>query len=243
MDYWTQADLDHLYQLFESPQMRSELLRYIEAPDHVPNSDHVKALIARSEFRSDRQRYSTTFEWYVGELLIRKFMAFSSSFGVSVNNVYRNSDGGASGDYDVLSVLGDMNLLYVECKTGKCSLSSIRNTVERSIALHSVACVILLEAGITKAKLVQQLRSQIHPRLGKVATLATITTRGLPESEIFEWCDCFFMSANDAGGNVENRLRTVMRILAAYRSAIFEEIRPQPHEYRVMGYDYSEDSL
>ncbi len=45
-------------------------------------------LVRKPEFRRDRQLYSTTFEWFVAELLIRKFMAFSSSFGVSVEESF-----------------------------------------------------------------------------------------------------------------------------------------------------------
>ncbi len=107
-DFWTQADLDQMFQIFESPPMRSDLFRAISDPTHVPSCGIVNDLVCKSEFRRDRQRYSSTFEWFVGELLIRRFMAFSSSFGVSVAGICRNSDGGTSGDYDVLSVLGNL---------------------------------------------------------------------------------------------------------------------------------------
>jgi hypothetical protein len=242
-NYWTVQDLDQMFSVFENSQTRADLLMTVSDTAHVPASAAVRDLASRGEFCRDRQRYSSTFEWFVGELLIRKFQAFSSSFGVTVNNVIRNSDGGAAGDFDVLSVLGDMSLLYLECKTGKCHLSSILRTIERGIALHSVASVILLDAGLQKATLLQQLRGQSHPRFGNAARLATIQTRGLEDSQIFEWCDCFFVSPTSANGDVENQLRTVMRILAAYRSSIFEEIRPRPQEYGVMGYDYWEDQL
>lgn len=241
-DYWTHQDLEQIFAIFENPQSKSDVLRAVSDPYHVPIFENVRSLAAMPEFRKDRQRYSSTFEWFIGELLIRKFQAFSSSFGVSVADITRGSDGGTSGDYDVLSVLGDMSLLYLECKTGRCHQSSILNSIERSIALHSIACVILLDSGVSKAMLVQQLRGQRHPRFGTTPRLATITIKGLPESTIYEWSGCFFLS-NDAAASVENRLRTVMRILAAYRSSIFEEIRPEVHEYGLMGYDYTEDVL
>jgi hypothetical protein len=235
--------LDQMFSIFENSESRADLLMTVSDTAHIPTSIAVRDLAARDEFVRDRQRYSSTFEWFVGELLIRKFQAFSSSFGVTVSNVLRNSDGGVSGDFDVLSVLGDMSLLYLECKTGKCHLSSIRRTIERGIALHSVASVILLDAGLSKATLLQQLRGQSHPRFGNLATLATIMTRGLEDSTIYEWGDCFFVSPISASGDVENQLRTVMRILAAHRSSILGEMRPLPREYNVMGYDYSEDEL
>ena len=241
-DHWSHQDLEQMFAIFENPGSKSDLLRAVLEPNHIPAFDNVRSLIATPEFRRDRQRFSSTFEWFIGELLIRKFQAFSSSFGVNVADITRGSDGGTSGDYDVLSVLGDMSLLYLECKTGRCHRSSILNSIERSISLHSVACVILLDAGVSKALLLQQLRGQRHPRFGTTPRLATIAIKGLADSTIYEWSGCFFLS-NDATTRIENRLRTVMRILAAYRSSIFEEIRPNANEYGLMGYDYAEDAL
>lgn len=102
--------------------------------------------------------------------------------------------------------------------------------------------MILLEGGVSQALLVQQLRGQTHPRFGMVPGLGRIATRGVPESDIYEWSGCFFISG-DTSGNIEIRLRTVMRILAAYRSSVFEAIRPRPEEYRLLGYEYSENAL
>jgi hypothetical protein len=34
-----------------------------------------------------------------------------------------------------------------------------------------------------------------------------------------------------------------MRILAANRSSVFEDIKPNPEDYSVMGYDYSDEFL
>lgn|GEM_PF-6173131 len=241
-EYWTSHDRESFFEVFQNVQMRSDLLRATLEPNYVSQFELVRSLTDRPEFLKDRQRFSTTFEWFVGELLARKFGAFSSSFGVTVGDVIRGSDGGVSGDYDVLSVLGDMNLLYLECKTGKCHRSSILNSIERSIALHSIACVILLEGGISKTLLLQQLHGQCHPRFGMVPRLGRIATRGVPESDIYEWSGCFFISGGTSG-NIEIRLRTVMRILAAYRSSVFEEIRPRPEEYGLLGYEYSENAL
>jgi hypothetical protein len=241
-DHWTRQDLEQIFAIFENPQSKSDLLLAVLEPSHIPAFDNVRSLITMPEFRRDRQRFSSTFEWFIGELLIRRFQAFSSSFGVSVADITRGSDCGTSGDYDVLSVLGDMSLLYLECKTGRCHRSSILNSIERSISLHSVACVILLDTAVSKALLLQQLRGQRHPRFGTTPRLATIGIKGLADSTIYEWSGCFFLS-NDATTSIENRLRTVMRILAAYRSSIFEEIRPNANEYGLMGYDYAEDAL
>ena len=52
-----------------------------------------------------------------------------------------------------------------------------------------------------------------------------------------------FVGASETSGEVESKLRTVMRILAAHRSSVFEDIKPNAEEYPIMGYEYDEDLL
>jgi hypothetical protein len=105
-DISSYEDLNLMFEIFQNHIHRKELLRTIDQPSYQPQTSEIANLVSRAEFRKERQRYSSTFEWFVGELLIRRFMAFSSSFGVSVKGLFRNSDGGTSGDYDVLSNRG-----------------------------------------------------------------------------------------------------------------------------------------
>lgn len=232
-----------MFEIFQNYTYREDLLNTVEQDNYKPQTSGVRNLVSRAEFKKERQHYSSTFEWFVGELLIRRFMAFSSSFGVTVKGLIRNSDGGTSGDYDALSILGDMSLLYFECKTGKCPQRSILNSIERSIGLHSVACVMFLGTDLSVSQLRQQLSGVSHPRYRHSGRLARISTRGVSESEIFQWFDGYFIGAGEGSGEVENKLRTVMRILAANRSSVFEDIKPNPEDYSVMGYDYSDEFL
>ena len=240
---WEYADLNLVFEIFNDPASRRDLLAFIEHGGYLPLVPRVRQLTSQPEFVKDRQRYSSTFEWFVGELLVRQFMAFSSSFGVTVEDVLRNSDNGTAGDYDVLSVLGDMSLLYLECKTGACSQKSILNSIERSIALHSVACVVFLGTDVQGGQLRAKLTGCQHPRFRYSGQLATIAIKSLPDSQVFQWFDTYFVTAGEQSGNVEAKLRTVMRVLAAHRSSVFETQKPRPEEYAVMGYDYSEESL
>lgn len=242
-DFWLHSDLDLMFAIFDDQERRTDLLRFIEIVGYSPKTADVQRLVTQKEFRRDRQRYSTTFEWFVGELLVRRFMAYSSSFSVTVRDVTRNSDGGTSGDYDVLSILGDLDLLYLECKTGKCRRNSILNSIERSIALHSAACVMFFGAGLSETQLKQQLSGVTHPRFKHSGVLARIAIKNVPDSEVFQWFDCYFVAAGERDGEVENRVRTTMRILAAYRSSLVEAIKPSLDEYSIMGYDYSEQPL
>jgi hypothetical protein len=100
-----------------------------------------------------------------------------------------------------------------------------------------------LGAGLSVQQLQQQLTGVKHPRFRHSGRLARISTRGVPDSEIFQWFDAYFIGAGEESGEVESKLRTAMRILAANRSSVFEDIKPNPDEYSVMGYDYSEELL
>lgn len=62
-----------------------------------------------------RRFYATTFEWYVSELMVRKFGARVSGFGICLR------DASPDDEFDSISVIDD-GLVFVECKTGKESL-------------------------------------------------------------------------------------------------------------------------
>ncbi len=182
---WSQNEADLVFDIFNNSILRKELLGHIE--NNVEKSDlseTVSNLIRIDEFKKGRQRFSTTYEWYVGELLVRKFMAFSSSYGVTVNAICRNSDGGTSGDFDVLSILGDMNLIYLECKSGKTKQNSIKNTLERSISLHCAASVVIRQ-DVTETSLKQQL-SFAHPVLGNNSEVYKLNIKNLADSTIYK---------------------------------------------------------
>ena len=62
---WTWQDLELIFQIFEDLQMRLDLLRAILDRSYIPGSQPVKTLTNMPDFRWDRQRFSTTFEWFV----------------------------------------------------------------------------------------------------------------------------------------------------------------------------------
>jgi hypothetical protein len=59
-----------------------------------------------------RSCYATTFEWYISELMVRKFGARVSGFGICLK------DASPDDEFDSISVIDD-GLVFVECKTGK----------------------------------------------------------------------------------------------------------------------------
>lgn len=235
--YKTQIDFEHALESLIGKDRNFDLYK-----EQVLESimDDLPALILHPNFKRDRDKFSRTFQWYVGALLIKHFMAFSSSFDVKVKNIVRNTDNGTSGDYDVLSILGDMSLLHLECKTGKCKQNSIKNAFERSLALHSIATIFFLEKGTNRNSLKQQLKDLRHPKFGKLGKLLRIQIKNLSESEVYKWFDCYFVPANEETGKVEEKLRTVMRVIAANRSALFESYQLSIEEYNTVGYECSE---
>lgn len=237
---WTFEERNLMFEAFDNVIFRNELLTAIENPSLSSFHPEVSHLLALPTFERDRNKFSTTFEWYVGELLVRKFQAFSSSFGVNVEDIVRNTDNGTAGDFDVLTVLGDMNLLYLECKTGKCSQKSINNTIERSLALHSLASVIFMGTGTDENALRQQLRGLNHPLRSGRTSFVKFNIKNIPDSIVYEWYNCYFVPANETSGTVEIKLRAVLRLLAAHRTTILSLIRPDASEYNSVGYDYSE---
>lgn len=244
-DMWTNEEFKHMFTVFDDATLRNELLYAVKDSTFVPSRQEVSSLLASPDFQRDRYKFSNTFEWYVGELLVQKFQAFSSSFGVKVQNIVRNTDNGTAGDFDVLSILGDMNLLYIECKTGRCTQNSIQNTIERGRALHSLAAVIFMGTGTKETALKQQLKKLIPPEHGYCGglPLQRLNIKNIPDSQVYRWYECFFIPANEESGTVELKLRAVLRLLAAYHSRIHRGSFLDASEYMAMGYDCSDVTL
>jgi len=210
---WFQTEADLIFEIFNNEGQRQELLSYVEGNVGIADvSGDIQTLITNQDYQSDRNRFSTTYEWYVGELIVRKFKAFSSSYGVTVSNICRNSDGGTSGDFDVLSILGDMNLLYLECKSGGTKQKSIKNTLERSISLHCVASI-FFQQNINEIALKQKLNFD-HPVFGIGNDISKLSIKGVSDSTIYKWFDCYFIDASDVQGDIENKIRCVLRLIA-----------------------------
>jgi hypothetical protein len=239
---WDASDLRQAFEVFDDANGRRELLQFVSGTRTEPESQRVRAFVELNGFVKDRQRFSTTFEWFVGELLVHKFQSFSSSFNVRVKDV-TSPDGRDIGDYDVLSVLGDMSLLYLECKTGSCTSEHIVKAVQRSISLHCVACVVFL-GGDKDQDVAGLLKGVKHPRFNSPGRLAFIERLSVSNSGVYVWFDCYLLpSIGEESGNVEERLRTVVRVIAAHRSSVFESLKPNPNEYGSMGYNYREYAL
>jgi hypothetical protein len=232
---WTGQEAALVFQTFNDSSNRKELLEYVEGRAQ-PTAGAPAMLTRIDDFVRDRQAFDKTFEWYVGELLVQKFQAFSSSYGVHVKHVERGSGIRPAGDYDVLSVLGDTSLMYVECKTGKFDRNKIMAMVERSHALHCAASVMFIDREFSAIKLRETLKDVVYPGHAESGRVISIAINGVSDSQVFAWHDSFFVNAGASSGAVEPKLRTALRVTAARKVELLRGLGISEEDYSRLGY-------
>lgn len=235
---WTNHNI--LFEAFNDKESRSEILAKINDNSFVLTSPVALTLFNHADFVADRGRYSNSFEWYAGELMVRKFSAFASSYRVEIKDVYRNSNTTAlSGDYDAIIVSRDINLIYFECKTGKFDSDKIFKCVERAVALHCETSVMFIQNAISLNSLKNCVKNLTHPIMSG-SYLQEISIKGNLASKIYEWNNCFFVSTSE---NIEEQIRTIMRINAAKKSDLLYSIGLSDDTYDKIGYVINSISL
>ena len=222
------------FKIFHSTLLRKELLKFIEHKVQ-PSSKLVKELINSTYFKSERHLFSNTFEWFIGELMVRKFKAFSYSFGATIDEILRNSDDGNSGDYDTLVVQRNTNLVYFECKTGKFDRRAIIKSIERSISLHTEFLVFFIMDNINESQLSDCLIKADYPNYNTPKLLKL----NIKSSDVFiyKWHNCYFVSADDF---IEEQLSTVLRINQARKIIKFYDSDIDNDLYSKIGYHVEE---
>lgn len=158
-----------------------------------------------------RSRFSATVEWLLGEILIREFQAHSSSFGVKISNLSDANETHGIGDYDVVSVLSDMSLAYVECKSGGTNFDQIAKAIRRSRLLGSAATLIALPGKTGNFEtLCKVLSLKVHPLHDVATTVYRVSAFGLASSEIFGWGSTIFIPLTS--DSLKNSIRTALRL-------------------------------
>jgi hypothetical protein len=246
----TEAGVSKIYQLFGDETTKRVIRDHIEGKpcSNKKVEELVHAVSASENYHLKRKRLSTTFEWYVGELIVREFKAFSSAFGVQIANMQQLDSGNDVGDYDALVVLRNLEILYLECKMGSQSANGltsmhVMNAMSRGLPLHCAGTVLFLEQGVGSEDLLGVLKSETHPVTGLTDDLKKICLpRDKSKSMIFKWFDCYFVNANERYGDVTTKLRTVFRVIGA--TSLLNRIGPTLHavsppseeSYQKMGY-------
>jgi hypothetical protein len=223
-----------LFQIFHSVTLRNELLRFIE--NNTEPKNHIVSDLVKSErFLPERHLFSNSFEWFIGELMVRKFSAFSYSFGTRINEVLRNSDDGNVGDYDTLVVQRNTNLIYFECKTGRYDRRAIMKSIERSISLHTEFIVFFIMGSINETKLSDCLINADYPNF-KNPRLLKVNIK-TSDVSIYKWHNCYFISGEE---NIEEQLRTVLRINQAKKIMVLYQTEIEDNLYSSLGYHIEE---
>ncbi len=87
--------------------------------------------------------YAKSFEWYISELLKRKFAVRASGFGI------RLLDGESEDEFDCIAVIDD-GIIFVECKTGKDSLfKGVEKFLHRDAALAATYSFFIFDRDFT----------------------------------------------------------------------------------------------
>lgn len=241
-NFWEVEEANTIFTIFNDPHTRKEVKDFVEENTSAALSETVAKLTNLPGFHKTQKAFSTTFEWYVSELMVREFGAFSASFAVEVEGVLRNSNDRQAGDYDVLAVLRDMQLLYVECKSGKFDSQHILKAVERGLALHCVRSVILTGREVAVGELQRRLEKIQHPTL-TTTEFEVISIKKVPDSLVYRWLDCYFVPADENSGSLKTKLQTVLRLIAADCAEPQRGSRHASDGYNAMGYDHKEIRL
>jgi uncharacterized protein (UPF0332 family) len=221
-----------LFKIYNNTKLRTELKNYLYKKIES-HSDEIIKLLKHPKFKNEYNRFDKTFEWYAGELMINKFAAFSASFGVLVKDIMRNTTGTESGDFDSLVVLRDTNLAYFECKAGTFDKDLIMKCYERMLSLNCQFSILFCVEKINEEKLIWD-TSTIKIPVVNCHQLNKIKIKGKQNLTIYDLHNCYFI---DMSGNVENKLRTALRINAAKINQLHFGIGLDNETFNTLGYD------
>lgn len=112
-----------LYSLMRDDEFRKSFRNwaFMNEFDSSANSQRLQAYITlcnkfggwgEDKLGNRQQRYASTFEWYVSQLLIREFAARASGFSLRLKDAHPEDE------FDCIAFL-DEGAVFVECKTGK----------------------------------------------------------------------------------------------------------------------------
>lgn len=213
--------LDQLFQCFLDRSNRNEILHAINEKSNLKNDFLLKWPLLQFP-KLDRERFSATIEWSFGELLIRKFQSFSSAFGVKIQALTVSDDVTDIGDFDVLSVMGDTGLLYVECKSGGTNLEQIQMAARRGQLLGAKSTIIALESKTGNyQRLKSLLENEQHPNYKFQTSVFEIESIRMRDSSAIIWGNLLFLPL--ASSNLENSLATLLRLDHHLKARSYEE--------------------
>ena len=210
-----EAFVQLFFDSFSKSQVRYELLQVCNGSLKKESTFHSKPLI--DNLLLGQQRFSKTLEWFIGENLVRKFGSFSSAFGVEIVGLADSAERLDIGDFDVVSVMGDSSLLYVECKSGAIDSEQILKATRRGRLIGSVATIIALSGKTGYMSMLKSLLGHVsHPEIGIPTTVFEISSISLADSCAIVWGNTYFLPLSSA--SLGNSLSTILRLIGQQRA-------------------------
>lgn len=200
-----------VFNVFNDFKLRTELKNFMYFNKKEVTSTEVTEIIAHSNFIRERGRFDNTLEWFAGELMIKRFAAFSASFGVTVRDIMRNSTATPAGDYDSLVVLRNTNLAYFECKAGSFDDTALMKCYERMLSLNCEYSILICVEKINEEKVIWD-SSKVKIPVINGHILNKIFIKGKDQDIIYDLHNCYII---DLSNNIEDKIRTILRVNAA----------------------------
>ncbi len=222
-----------VYEVFNDTVLRKELHSFVHKRIPLESTQTIQ-LSEMENFQNTIQHFSTTFEWYIGELMVRKFSAMGSEFGVTVSGLNRLSESeGNIGDFDVITVLRDLGIAFFECKTGKFNQKKILMAIERSIALHCEFVIICVDSIVKSKNLFQQLSNCPYPLMNGPDSLIEVKIPG-SDIKIYKWEDCYFISGE---ADIEKQISIALQLNSAKKTLLKQSMKPATLSYSSLGFE------
>lgn len=220
-----------LYHIYYNSKLRIELKKVLYEKAEAKSAEIIE-LLKHPKFINKYSRFDNTFEWFAGELMIRKFSAFSASYSINVKDIIRNSTNTDSGDFDSLVVLRNTNLAYFECKAGSFDHSSILKCYERMLSLNCEYSILFCVEKIDDEKIIWNTKDVKIPVVNG-HNLNKINIKGRNQDLIYDLNNCYIL---DMTGDIENKIRTVLRINSAKINSLHSSITPDNETLEMLGY-------
>jgi len=228
---WEDEIWEKLYIVFDNYKLRKDLKQFLYQKKDIQTNE-VKEITKHSKFVNEYQRFDNTFEWFAGEMMIKKFSAFSASFGIEIKNIKRNSTNTSAGDYDSLVVLRDMNLAYFECKAGSFDESAIQKCYERMLSLNCEYSILFCVEDLNKDN-IKWKSSKVKIPVVNGHQLNMIFVKDNPKDLIYDLHNCYII---DMKGSIENKIKTILRVNAAKINQLHYGIGIDKETFKNLGY-------
>jgi len=236
---------EEAYKLFSDSKKVTDLVKAIHNGDDFLYSEVLNTKIKSiANKEAAIKLFSNTFEWYIGKAIVKEFKAFSSAYGVEIETAYGHKN---VGDFDVLAVLRNLNLIYIECKLRKNDKTILKKehilkTINRSNAIHSIASIIILNSEIDKEKLINDVKYIKYPLREWHGNILEFSTTRVNGPKLLKWYDTYIIQSTKYFDGLIDNLRLVFQLISCTSFMKSKDVgacaanNTTAVEYRKLGY-------